>query len=62
MLKTQKPPMYYIIIPKVKRENFDIRKDPTYEGQTIIKFSGVPEKAKDEMTMVDEVRTRQTLK
>ena len=47
--------MYYIIIPKVKRENFDIRKDPTYQGQTIIKFSGVPEKAKDEMTMVDEV-------
>lgn len=53
MLKTQPSPMYYMIVPKVRRPNIDVFDDPCYEGQTAVIFTNVPNKAKDEKTIVD---------
>ncbi len=58
MLTGQKIPTYYIIIPKVKRSNKDIRSDPTYDGQVSFMLSGIPNKAKDEISEVDDKTLR----
>jgi len=61
MLKAQAIPSFYTIVPQVKRTPFDIRDDPTYEGQVVFSISQVPLKAKDEETVVNEATLREWL-
>lgn len=59
MLQAQTKPTYYIIIPKIKRENYDILNHSNYEGQIVFQLSRVPLKCKDESTTVNELILRE---
>lgn len=59
MLNSQPKPTYYIVIPKVKRDNYDILEHTNYEGQTVFQLSRVPLKCKDENTIVNETILRE---
>jgi len=61
LLKAQPTPSFYTIVPQVKRFPSDVRTDPKYEGQTIFMITQVPVKAKDEMTVVDQITMREWL-
>ena len=54
MLQSQAKPTYYIVIPKIKRDNYDILEHTNYEGQIVFQLSRVPLKCKDELTVVNE--------
>jgi hypothetical protein len=53
LLRALPDPAYYIIVPRMKRKAFDVRADPTYDGQTTFMVSDVPLQCKDGMTPVD---------
>ena len=54
LLKGQKTPNFYTIVPQVKRFPYDIRTDSHYEGQASFTIKQVPCRSKDETTVVGE--------
>jgi hypothetical protein len=53
LLRALPDPAYYIIVPRMRRKAYDVREDPTYDGQTMFMVTDVPLQCKDGRTPVD---------